>query len=1186
MAYKTITGALLATTMLTACQGGGGAGSAISTVKSTFSNNSSLSAISAQISSLETLVAQAQSSATISAIINPTDADKRMAGDIVASIDDVITGWEEHKSSMNPMLLKAKLESADFRKAEAVVKILKEQLRPMVIDVTAGKGYDTDKFKFMETEQELDKVIVAEQKKIFEAATPTVISSNTSSVKVSESSAVQTPDRVKQTIVTEGEQTVTGGTDINNLTRTASWVKTTTKKMEYDRSWTVTLQNVTTTVYSNGTTNVVKGDERQVPYNQTLAAADAVTTQDMSENITYTVEEQNDPTTVVTRGETKIVHEHVDRVDTVNQEDGSKLHNTVRTTTTTKTTPVTTTLTYPKVSVYTYADGHSFTHDATDEIVPTIVDDVVVEVTEAIVESNTEHFVKSESITNEVVTEVTEGDPTFTTTHNDITTTDTVEGNEVTTVTRHYTTTAKIVTTTTTKTTPVTKQIWTNGEEKLIRGDTVTTVATEDTVVTDNWTKVMNSTSVEVVEEESTPIDNSSDHADMGTRTPGFNSDPASYRTSEFTGTTGQNYKGAINADVAYSRGWTGKGSLITIADTGYDKDHTDLAGAVKHELNTLTNDSSFMDDNVGHGSHVMGIAAGRKNGSGTHGVAFDADVAVVKVTDSTGYSFQRARVGAAWARDLGSVAYNVSANWNEDSGFKGSITPTSTTGVSYSNHWYYGVNGYNGAVDEAKQWTTALGTEQILVNSAGNYGKDYVSGSAQMAHATDANGKLIMGGRMLIVGSYDVNNNQIASYSNKAGTVCATWDFTNNLCKDAAKASDFYILAPGSGIESAYKDGTTVTMSGTSMAAPVVTGALAIVNQMWPHMKGENLVKLITTTADKDLPGYAEHTHGQGMLDLDKATQPVGATGIPTSGRTNGQIANLATLQGGAGIGSINPEAFAALSSVAVFDSFERDFHVDLNQTQAVDTRPGSPTETLSFGGNYDGYWNLANSGQVETDILGIRSSFKMDPEAKEKGDWGMRYEYDVYSEESTILTAAMGMVKETGKFLNNVQQGYMGVGESHTTNYLGLRAKHNITDNWTISGNYQMGTTDVESSKEFSLIKGYSNLTSNSWGVNTGYKFANGWAIGANFSQPLRVTGGQMHYKVPTGRTLDGQVLFNEGSADASTKNIEYDTGLSVQYNMDSVSLAGYAEHRNNVAGIDGNNEINLGLKVNYKF
>jgi len=1184
--FKTIAGALLATTMLTACQGGSSNPvKAINSVKAELNPvvNSNFGAIAGEISALEAIVNEATGSATISAILNPTEADKRTAENIVSRIDDVINGWEAHKAEYNPKLLAVKMSSEDFRRAEAVVKILKEDLRPVIVDVTNGKGYDTEAFAFLESKEKIDGVIDSKKIEIFENVVPTLISSNVSSVTVDKTSAATSPDRLKETIVVDGEQTVTGGSSISDLTRTATWVKTTTKKMEYDRSWTVTLQNVTTYVYSDGSTKTERSEIREVPYTQTLSAADIVTTQDMSQNIAYTVEEQNDPTTTVTRGETVVVNEYVDRVETATQEDGSKVHNTIRTTTTTSTTPVTTTLTYPKISVYTYTDGHSFTHDATDEVVSSTEDEVVVNTSEATVESTTEHVVASETVTNEVITDVTEADPVFDTTYEDKTTSETVDGKLITTVTRYYTTTATIVTTTTTNTTPVTKQIWTDGTEKLIRGETVVETSTENTVVTDSWTKVM-STTTEDAPADSTPI--ADDHPDMGTRTAGFNSNPVSYRTSEFNGTSGQNYKQAINADVAYSRGWTGKGSLITIADTGYDKDHSDLAGAVKHEFNTLTNDATFMDDNVGHGSHVLGIAAGRKNGSGTHGVAFDADVAVVKVTDSTGYSFQRARTGAAWARDLGSVAFNVSANSREDSAFRASLTPTGTTGVQYSNHWYYGENGYNGAVDEAKLWATALGSEQILVNSAGNFGKDYVSGTGQMAHATDSNGNLIMGGRMLIVGSYDLANNKIASYSNKAGTVCATWDFTNNLCKDAAKASDFYILAPGDNIQSAYKDGTSVNMSGTSMAAPVVTGALAIVHQMWPHMKGENLVKLLLVTADKDLPGYAEHTHGQGMLDLDKATQPVGATGIPTSGRTDGEIANLETLSGGAGIGNISSDAFAALSNVTVLDSFERDFTINLNNTQAIDTRPGSSTEALSFGADYDGYWNLANAGEATSDLFGIRTSFKFDPDAKTNADWGMRTEYDVHSSEETTITAALGMIKETGKFLNNVQEGFMGVGESHTTNYAGLRLNHKFDENWFGFGNFQLGMTDVESSKEFSLVTGYSTLVSNSWGVGAGYKFTNGWTVGANFSQPMTVTSGKMNYKVPVGRTLDGQVLFNEGSADASTKNIEYDTGLFVKYNVNNVALAGYAEHRSNVAGVDGNNEVNLGVKLNLKF
>ena len=115
---------------------------------------------------------------------------------------------------------------------------------------------------------------------------------------------------------------------------------------------------------------------------------------------------------------------------------------------------------------------------------------------------------------------------------------------------------------------------------------------------------------------------------------------------------------------------------------------------------------------------------------------------------------------------------------------------------------------------------------------------------------------------------------------------------------------------------------------------------------------------------------------------------------------------------------------------------------------------------------------------------------------------------------------------------------------------------------------------------------MTGYSNLVSNTWGAGAGYKFKNGLSIGASVSQPLTITSGKMNYKVPVGRTLDGQVLFDEGSADASTKHIEVDTGVFIKYNVDNVAVAGYAEHRRNVAGVNDNNEVNLGIKVNYKF
>ena len=1184
MKLRSTIGLLMATSALSACNPGDGA-NAVRSATSALTTNSAFAAISGQVSELEKVVAVAQSSASISALINPNENDVKMAGDVVSQIDNVIKSWDDYKSSMNPNLLAVKLSTAEWREAEAVVKILKEDLRPVVTKVVNGGSYDTKDFEFLAKKETLDLKISEKKAAIFEGATPTVISASTSSVTVETSATTNSEERVKTTDIANGEQTLTGGDSVSNTTRTATWTRTTTKNMEYDRTFTLKVQNVTTTVFSDGTMKTDKGAIRSVENKQTFDAKAQVSSEEMSNNITFTTDVQNTPTIVVTRGSDTVENVYVDRLVAEEQADTSILHKTFRKTTVTTTTPVTTTTTYPKITVYTYADGHTFTDDATDEVVTEVVDDIVVTENEELHTSSTEHVVANEVITNEVITSVTEADPVFVTEHDDVTAENTVGVIKTTTVTRNYTTTATIVTTTTTKTTPVTKQTWTDDRVELIRGETVTVVATEDTVVTDNWSKVMSETSVTVVAEEAAPI--GSDHADMGTRTPGYNSDPASYRTSEFNGSNGgQNYKSAIKAEYAYSRGWTGKGSLITIADTGYDVDHNDLSSAVKHTYNTLTdvkttgNGDASMNDSNGHGSHVLGLAAGRKNGTGTHGVAFDADVAVAKISEGVAFSFGRAKKAMAWSRDLGAVAISVSANYNTDSSFRNSVVDDGN-GKFHSSHFFYGPHGYNGVTDEAPSYATALGTEQVFVNSAGNHGYDYVPGTGQMATATDANGNLILGGRMLIVGNWNLDSNQILG--NKAGHMCAA--FISGVCTDAKSTSDFYILAPGSALESASHSGGNEIMTGTSMSTPVVAGSLAILHQMWPHMKGENLVQLVTKTADKTIAGYHVNTHGSGLLDLDKATQPVGATGIPTSGRTDGSISSLS---GGAAIGNINPGAFAALSNAIVLDEFERDFTVDLSQTQAVDTRPGSYVEGLAFGGGgYDAYSNLAGTNQnfVTPEYMGLSAGMKMNSNVS--GDYTFNANYKAFEDEETSLNLGLGFLKETGKFLNNVQEGFMGVGENHTTQYASLNISHKFSDQVFGFGNYQIGTTDVEASKDFSLVTGFSSLISQSFNTGLGFKPAAGWTMGGTYSQPLHVMSGSMNYKVPTGRSVDGAVQFDSGSADASTKVLEHDFGLFLNYKVDQkFSMAAFGEMRVNVAGTDGNNQRSAGVKLNWTY
>ena len=57
---------------------------------------------------------------------------------------------------------------------------------------------------------------------------------------------------------------------------------------------------------------------------------------------------------------------------------------------------------------------------------------------------------------------------------------------------------------------------------------------------------------------------------------------------------------------------------------------------------------------NSNPGTHVAGIAGAEKNGTGMHGAAFDADLAIAKVGSGLSFSFSNARNAPAWGKDLG----------------------------------------------------------------------------------------------------------------------------------------------------------------------------------------------------------------------------------------------------------------------------------------------------------------------------------------------------------------------------------------------------------------------------------------------------------------------------------------------------------------------------------------------------
>jgi len=514
------------------------------------------------------------------------------------------------------------------------------------------------------------------------------------------------------------------------------------------------------------------------------------------------------------------------------------------------------------------------------------------------------------------------------------------------------------------------------------------------------------------------------------------------------------------------------------------------------------------------------------------HGAAFDANLAIAKVASGYRYSFSNAIKAAEWGKSLGSAAINVSAEVNYDSAFRSSIVKTAP-GEYYSTHWYYGENGYNGAVNEAVKWKAALGDEQVLVKAAGNAGWDYSAGMNQMATATDANGNLVLDGQMIVVGNWDENNNQINSSSNKAGTVCATMQ--NGVCIDAAKIKDYFIMANGTQVTSTGVNGGYVTMSGTSMAAPVVTGAIAVLHQMWPHMKGKHLVQLVMVTGNKDIYNYNENVHGQGLLDMDRATRPVGATGIPTSGRTNGGVSNIS---GGAAIGGgVSAGQISALTGVMVLDSFERDFYIDLgDMTQDVDTRTASVAEQMGAINYFAGYMNKQQHAAVPFAV----------------------------TENSNL---EIGFGNSTGHYLGNSFSGTLGTTTDSNTVY----ANYNYR-NGGFYAQAGLGYTSVNFDKNNSMMVSAENVVSTT--ATAGYEFAprEGHTLGFAVSQPVTVESAKFTYNVPTSRTLDGNVNTQLQTVDFRNADREIDLGTYYKFDITQTGIK-QVDSVTSMLGIQGN-------------
>lgn len=359
-------------------------------------------------------------------------------------------------------------------------------------------------------------------------------------------------------------------------------------------------------------------------------------------------------------------------------------------------------------------------------------------------------------------------------------------------------------------------------------------------------------------------------------------------------------YHQAINYDPATAE-FTGRGVNVAIYDSGIFIDHNEFPGErisqysaalvsefsgpgdvfsreykvfdIRHygvEDNHQANmpEEGLPSSDHTHGSRVAGALLGETVGIARGVTAKIYDVVFSAERDiNTGTRFNIDPTGT-WAKDTDAAHLHIAGK-----GVSGQNLQIDFANISIDDAFSYKpvVEGASDAVNHSN--TTEIfdaiesQTTTAIVASAGNEGanlteifRDSDEGNnlfnARLPHAYSDNYREIS----IVVGATNEDGSELASFSNYPG--------------DDERLQERFILAPGMGIKGAHHIDTdrTVSSNGTSFAAPIVTGAAAVVKEAFPDLANRQILNILLDTASKDIPDYDPRLHGMGLLDVEAA--------------------------------------------------------------------------------------------------------------------------------------------------------------------------------------------------------------------------------------------------------------------------------------------------------------------------
>ena len=408
--------------------------------------------------------------------------------------------------------------------------------------------------------------------------------------------------------------------------------------------------------------------------------------------------------------------------------------------------------------------------------------------------------------------------------------------------------------------------------------------------------------------------------------------------------------------------------------------------------------------------------------------------------------------------------------------------------------------------------------------------------------------------------------------------------------------AQDYCLAAPGEDVTVAYfgphrgRDAVrgTAVSGGTSYAAPMVTGGLALMKQLFRgQLSNTDLVERLLETADRRGVYADASVYGRGLMDLGAATAPVGDPVVAAGRRVDGPGALLGDTGFQLG-GAFGDGLAAALANreIAAFDSLGAPFWYEFGGFSRAEAGPtlserlaefqrisaalpsGPPAGALRIpltaapgeGGGAAlhltrsgasaaaraGHFALAGDGlTLSVPVAAGLTASALTGEGTD-GETPANGAALAWRPPGPALGLRAGWLGERRSLLGTVSRGAFGRVRGSAA-FAGIESDTALGE-WHIGGAAEIGT--IRARTRGGVLERMSPLVTSAFALRATRPIAGGGAFGVSLSQPLRVEDGHARFAIPVGRTRSGRVVRERVTVGAAPDGRQLDLALHWQH------------------------------------